>query len=46
MLAGTAIDGTMQTTVPAGHRFAPVDLKVYSAPPVAPDGRDLMAREP
>jgi uncharacterized protein (TIGR00369 family) len=44
MLAGTAIDGTVQTTVPAGTAFAPVDLKVYFLRPVAPDGRDLMAR--
>jgi len=44
MLAGTAIDGTVQTTLPAGTAFAPVDLKVYFLRPVAPDGRDLMAR--
>jgi uncharacterized protein (TIGR00369 family) len=28
MLAGTAIDGTVQTTLPAGTAFGPVDLKV------------------
>ena len=44
MLAGTAIDGTVQTTVPAGTAFAPVDLKVYFLRPVSPDGRDLVAR--
>jgi len=44
MLAGTAIDGTVQTTLPAGTAFAPVDLKVYFLRPVSPDGRDLMAR--
>jgi uncharacterized protein (TIGR00369 family) len=44
MLAGTAIDGTVQTTLPAGTAFGPVDLKVYFLRPVAPDGRDLMAR--
>jgi uncharacterized protein (TIGR00369 family) len=44
MLAGTAIDGTVQTTLPAGTAFAPVDLKVYFLRPVPPDGRDLLAR--
>jgi len=44
MLAGTAIDGTVQTTLPAGTAFAPVDLKVYFLRPVSPDGRDLRAR--
>ena len=44
MLAGTAIDGTVQTTLPAGTAFGPVDLKVYFLRPVAPDGRDLVAR--
>jgi uncharacterized protein (TIGR00369 family) len=43
MLAGTAIDGTAQTTIPAGTALAPVDLKVYFLRPVAPDGRDLLA---
>jgi uncharacterized protein (TIGR00369 family) len=41
MLAGTAIDGAVQTTLPAGTAFAPVDLKVYFLRPVSPDGRDL-----
>jgi uncharacterized protein (TIGR00369 family) len=44
MLAGTAIDGTVQTTLPAGTALAPVDLKVYFLRPVSPDGRDLVAR--
>jgi uncharacterized protein (TIGR00369 family) len=44
MLAGTAIDGTVQTTLPAGTAFGPVDLKVYFLRPVAPDGRDLVSR--
>jgi uncharacterized protein (TIGR00369 family) len=43
-LAGTAIDGAVQTTVPAGTAFAPVDLKVYFLRPVSPDGRDLVAQ--
>lgn len=44
MLAGTAIDGTVQTTLPAGTAFGPVDLKVYFLRAVSPDGRDLVAR--
>jgi uncharacterized protein (TIGR00369 family) len=44
LLAGTAIDGTVQTTLPAGTAFGPVDLKVYFLRPVPPDGRDLVAR--
>ena len=44
MLAGTAIDGTVQTTLPAGTAFGPVDLKVYFLRPVSPDGRELVAR--
>jgi uncharacterized protein (TIGR00369 family) len=44
MLAGTAIDGAVQTTLPAGTALAPVDLKVYFLRPVSPDGRDLIAR--
>ena len=44
LLAGTAIDGAVQTTVPAGTAFGPVDLKVYFLRPVSPDGRDLVAR--
>ncbi len=43
LLAGTAIDTAIQTTVPAGAAFAPVDLKVYFLRPVSPDGRDLVA---
>jgi uncharacterized protein (TIGR00369 family) len=34
----------VQTTLPAGTALAPVDLKVYFLRPVAPDGRDLVAR--
>ena len=44
LLAGTAIDGAVQTTVPAGTAIASVDLKVYFLRPVVPDGRDLVAR--
>jgi uncharacterized protein (TIGR00369 family) len=44
LLAGTAIDGAVQTTVPAGTAFAPVDLKIYFLRPVSPDGRDLVAQ--
>jgi uncharacterized protein (TIGR00369 family) len=44
MLAGTVIDGTVQTTLPAGTALAPVDLKVYFLRPVPPGGRDLVAR--
>jgi uncharacterized protein (TIGR00369 family) len=44
MLAGTCIDGTVQTTLSAGTAFGPVDLKVYFLRPVSPDGRDLVAR--
>jgi uncharacterized protein (TIGR00369 family) len=43
-LAGTAIDGAIQTVVPPGTAFAPVDLKVYFLRPVVPDGRDLVAQ--
>ena len=42
-IAGTALDGTYQTVVPADTAIAPVDLKVYFLRPVAPDGRDLIA---
>ena len=42
-LAGTAIDGAVQTTVPADTAFAPVDLKVYFLRPVPPNGQDLVA---
>jgi uncharacterized protein (TIGR00369 family) len=44
MLAGAAIEGTVQTTLPAGTAFGPVDLKVYFLRPVVPDGRNLVAR--
>ena len=42
-LAGTAIDGAVQTTVPAGTAFASVDLKVYFLRPVVPNGQPLVA---
>ena len=42
-LAGTAIEGAVQTTVPAGTAFASMDLKVYFLRPVSPNGRDLVA---
>ena len=42
-LAGTAIDGAFETTIPPGTAFAPVDLKVYFLRPVVPDGRNLTA---
>jgi uncharacterized protein (TIGR00369 family) len=38
------MDGAVQTTVPAGTAFAPVDLKVYFVRPVSPDGQDLVAQ--
>jgi uncharacterized protein (TIGR00369 family) len=44
MLAGTAIDGAVQATLPAGTAFGPADLKAYFLRPVPPDGRDLAAR--
>jgi uncharacterized protein (TIGR00369 family) len=44
LLAGLAIEGSIQTTVPGATAFATVDLKVYFVRPVAPDGRELRAR--
>jgi uncharacterized protein (TIGR00369 family) len=44
MIAGLAVEGTMQTILPTGTAAATVDLKVYFLRPVAPDGRDLRAR--
>ncbi|MBJ7597699.1 PaaI family thioesterase [Candidatus Nephthysia bennettiae] len=44
MIAGLAVEGSIETTVPAGTAFATVDLKVYFVRPVMPDGRDLRAR--
>ncbi|MHB8508631.1 MAG: PaaI family thioesterase [Candidatus Dormibacteria bacterium] len=41
--AGTAIDGAIQTLVPAGTAFAPVDLKVYYLRPVVPDNQLMTA---
>lgn len=44
MLADSAIQAAVQTTVPAGTSYAPLDLKVNFLRPVDPDGRDLIAR--
>jgi uncharacterized protein (TIGR00369 family) len=44
LVAGLAIEGSIQTTVPARTAFATVDLKVYFVRPVLPDGRELRAR--
>src|SRR5262249_50714422 len=38
-LAGTAIDGAVQTTVPAGAALASVGLKIYFLRPGSPHGR-------
>jgi uncharacterized protein (TIGR00369 family) len=43
-LAGSAIEGTIETAMPPGTAFATVDLKVYFLRPVDPDGRLLTAR--
>jgi uncharacterized protein (TIGR00369 family) len=43
-LADVALSGAVQTTVPAGTAYSPLDLKVNFVRPVAPDGRDLTAR--
>jgi uncharacterized protein (TIGR00369 family) len=43
LLAGTAIDAAVQTTISAETAFAPVDLKVYFLRPVSPDGRHVTA---
>jgi uncharacterized protein (TIGR00369 family) len=43
-LAGSAVEGSIMTTIPAGTAFATVDLKVYFMRPVRPDGRNLVAR--
>jgi uncharacterized protein (TIGR00369 family) len=42
-LADVCLVGAVQTTVPAGTAFSPLDLKVNFLRPVAPDGRDLVA---
>ena len=44
MLADTAIQAAILTTVPAGTASASLDVKVNYLRPVAPDGTDLVAR--
>jgi uncharacterized protein (TIGR00369 family) len=44
LLAETALSGAIQTTLPAGTAFAPVDLKVNYTRPLASDGREATAR--
>lgn len=44
MLADSAIQAAVQTTLPPGTAYAPLDLKVSFVRPVEPDGRDLTAR--
>jgi uncharacterized protein (TIGR00369 family) len=44
MLADTAMQVAIQTTIPAGTAIAGLDLKVNYLRPVLPDGRDLTAR--
>lgn len=44
MLADTVILSAVQTTIPAGSSFAPLDLKVNFLRPVLPDGRDVTGR--
>lgn len=43
MLADTVIASAVQTTVPAGSSYAPLDLKVNFLRPVEPDGRQIAA---
>ncbi len=43
MVADSALAVAVQTTVPAGKGYAPMDLKVYFTRPVYPDGRNLTA---
>jgi uncharacterized protein (TIGR00369 family) len=44
LIAGLAVEGAIETTVPARTAFSAVDLKTYFLRPVAPDGRELRAR--
>lgn len=44
MLADSALQAAVQTTVPAGTSFAPLDVKVNFIRPVDADDRDLTAR--
>lgn len=43
LVADTALGCAVQTTVPAGHGYASLDLRVNFTRPVSPDGRDLTA---
>ena len=44
LLGETALITAVQTTVPAGTSYAPLDLKVNFLRPVWPDGRDMIGR--
>jgi uncharacterized protein (TIGR00369 family) len=44
LLADTVLACAVQSTVPAGTAYAPLDLKVNFLRPVSPDGRDLTGR--
>lgn len=44
MLADASLSGAVQTTIPAGTSFAPLDLKVNFLRPVDATGGDLVAR--
>ena len=44
MLADSAIASSIQSTLPPKTAYASIDLKVTFIRPVAPDGRDLVAR--
>ena len=44
LLGHAALQAAVQVTVPTGAGFAPLDLKANLLRPVAPDGRDLLAR--
>lgn len=44
MLADSAIQGAVQTTVPSGTSYAPMDLKINFLRPVNPDNQDVTAR--
>jgi uncharacterized protein (TIGR00369 family) len=43
MLAGAAIEATMQTAAPADSRFVPLELKLNYLRPLASDGREAIA---
>jgi uncharacterized protein (TIGR00369 family) len=44
LLADSALGAAIQTTLPRGTAFAPVDLKVNYLRPLASDGREATAR--